>query len=438
MLEQGSVALPCVVQFTASGTGATGLTVTCTVYKWGGSSWSSVVTSQSATDVGEGFYSYQLTSGNNTGEGLYLFVFSTAGTADLKKVGAGWAVNKAGVEHLDADVTSRLAPTVAGRTLDVSSAGEAGVDWANVGSPTTTVGLTNTTVGIVTTYTGNTPQTGDAFARLGAPSGASVSADVAAVKSDTVATLTAVDTEVAAIKAKTDLIPAAPASTGDITGAQTAILAKLPAALVGGRIDASVGAMAADTITAAALAADAGTEIGTSVWASATRTLTSFGTLSTTTAAAVWDYLTSAWTTAGSAGAFLLAQLGGPTITIVSPVADDDDLNIVPGTAYTTAHGRQIAITFGASPDLTAAVVTLVIQTGETSVLSTTASVSGAGTASQVATFQLTAAQTALLTVIGDWAYRYQINATWAADSPTQPARLAEGTVDTTRKYLAS
>lgn len=37
----------------------------------------------------------------------------------------------------------------------------------------------------VTTYTGNTPQTGDAYARLGAPSGASLSADVAAVKTDT-------------------------------------------------------------------------------------------------------------------------------------------------------------------------------------------------------------------------------------------------------------
>jgi len=41
----------------------------------------------------------------------------------------------------------------------------------------------------VTTYTGNTPQTGDAYARLGAPAGASVSADVAAVKSDTAAIL---------------------------------------------------------------------------------------------------------------------------------------------------------------------------------------------------------------------------------------------------------
>jgi len=37
-------------------------------------------------------------------------------------------------------------PTTAGRTLDVSAGGEAGVDWANVGSPTTTLALTGTTV----------------------------------------------------------------------------------------------------------------------------------------------------------------------------------------------------------------------------------------------------------------------------------------------------
>ncbi len=39
-----------------------------------------------------------------------------------------------------------LIPTTAGRTLDVSTTGEAGVDWANVGSPTTTLALTGTTI----------------------------------------------------------------------------------------------------------------------------------------------------------------------------------------------------------------------------------------------------------------------------------------------------
>ena len=39
-----------------------------------------------------------------------------------------------------------LVPTTAGRTLDVSTTGEAGVDWANVGSPTTANALTGTTI----------------------------------------------------------------------------------------------------------------------------------------------------------------------------------------------------------------------------------------------------------------------------------------------------
>ena len=44
------------------------------------------------------------------------------------------------------------------------------------------------------------------------------------------------------------------------------IQSRIPAALVSGRIDASVGAMAADTVTASALAADAAAEIADAVW----------------------------------------------------------------------------------------------------------------------------------------------------------------------------
>lgn len=45
-----------------------------------------------------------------------------------------------------AAATGYLQPTVAGRTLDVSATGEAGVDWANVGTPGSTVALTGTTI----------------------------------------------------------------------------------------------------------------------------------------------------------------------------------------------------------------------------------------------------------------------------------------------------
>jgi hypothetical protein len=69
-----------------------------------------------------------------------------------------------------------------------------------------------------------------------------------------------IDTEVAAIKVVTDALPNAGALTtiqADLDDIQT----RLPAALVSGRIDASVGAMAANVMTAAAAAADLTTEL---------------------------------------------------------------------------------------------------------------------------------------------------------------------------------
>lgn len=67
----------------------------------------------------------------------------------------------------------------------------------------------------VTTYTGNTPQTGDSFARLGAPAGASHAADVAGVKTQTAA----IETD-----------------TQDIQS-------RLPAALIGGRMNSDMEAI---------------------------------------------------------------------------------------------------------------------------------------------------------------------------------------------------
>ena len=43
---------------------------------------------------------------------------------------------------------SALRPTVAGRTLDVTSTGAAGIDWANVENPTTTVNLSSTNIDV--------------------------------------------------------------------------------------------------------------------------------------------------------------------------------------------------------------------------------------------------------------------------------------------------
>jgi hypothetical protein len=67
----------------------------------------------------------------------------------------------------------------------------------------------------VTTYTGNTPQTGDSFARIGATgsglttlaTAANLATAAAFIDTEVASILTAVDTEVAAIKAVTDLLP---------------------------------------------------------------------------------------------------------------------------------------------------------------------------------------------------------------------------------------
>lgn len=100
---------------------------------------------------------------------------------------------------------------------------------------------------------------------------------------------------------------------------------RLPAALVSGRIDASVGAMAADTLTASALAADAGSEIGTAVWATGTRALTDKAGFSLSAAGvqAIWDALTSALSTVGSVGKLLVDNLNATVSSRASQASVD-------------------------------------------------------------------------------------------------------------------
>jgi hypothetical protein len=85
-----------------------------------------------------------------------------------------------------------------------------------------------TLVDTVTTYTGNTPQTGDGFARLGAPVGASISADIAAIPGavwdvDTTAHLGAPGANTAALNLYTNYqnIPAIATSIEDLITARS-------------------------------------------------------------------------------------------------------------------------------------------------------------------------------------------------------------------------
>ena len=142
-----------------------------------------------------------------------------------------------------ASAAGPLQSTVAGRTLDVSAGGEAGVDWANVGSPTTTVGLSGTTV---KTATDVETDTADIQTKIGTPAGASVSADVAAVKVDTAAILvdTGTDGVVVAAGSKTGYSLTATTGLGNQTANITGNLSGSVGSVTGavGSVTANVNA----------------------------------------------------------------------------------------------------------------------------------------------------------------------------------------------------
>ena len=79
--------------------------------------------------------------------------------------------------RLDAAVSSRLAPTVASRTLDVTSTGAAGLDWGNIENAGTTVDLSATSINLCDTVTTNTDMRGTDSAYTGTPPTAATIAD---------------------------------------------------------------------------------------------------------------------------------------------------------------------------------------------------------------------------------------------------------------------
>ncbi|MCE5292907.1 MAG: hypothetical protein LLG14_27240 [Nocardiaceae bacterium] len=79
-------------------------------------------------------------SGNGYATATNYTLVITAGTVGGTSV-VGYCIGSFSVEN-----RSAVMPTTAGRTLDVSATGEAGVDWANVGGPTTSVNLSGTTI----------------------------------------------------------------------------------------------------------------------------------------------------------------------------------------------------------------------------------------------------------------------------------------------------
>ncbi len=123
--EQVSNAIKFYAFFVASKAGKSGLTPTVYVLRNG----TAIVTAGSAVEVdatnAPGLYSYELASGSVTVEGEYIAIFRTAdATVDAQHIPSLWIVGRAGVEDLDATISSRNAttpPTAAANATAVRS-----------------------------------------------------------------------------------------------------------------------------------------------------------------------------------------------------------------------------------------------------------------------------------------------------------------------------
>ena len=224
-------------------TAETGLTIANTdikVWKVGATTLADK-TSGGATHISGGIYYAVLdATDTNTIGPLKLFVAVSGALACVLEC---VVLDEAYYDHLFG-TNPPLTPTTAGRTLDVTATGAAGVDWGNVENPTTSLNLSATTVGTaaaVTTVNGLAANTVTATAIA---TGAITSAKFAA---------SAIDATAIASNA----ITSAKIATGAITTATFAA----------GAINAA--ALGADAITAAKVAADVTTEIAAGVLSAA-------------------------------------------------------------------------------------------------------------------------------------------------------------------------
>lgn len=147
--------------------------------------------------------------------------------------GAEWRDLTVNIQTAARQIDDLAFPTTSGRSLDVTATGAAGIDWSNVENQSTSVTLSGTTVGTVTALAAtalaaiwdrltSALTTSGSIGKLIVDNlNATVSSRATQTSVDTIDDF--VDTEVAAIKAKTDNLPASPAAVSDIpTAAQIA------------------------------------------------------------------------------------------------------------------------------------------------------------------------------------------------------------------------
>ena len=256
------------------------------------------VTGTITEDTGTGFYKFAASQADTNGNNCSYFFTATS------MIPVSLSMVTTAADPTDAVRFGLTAlPNVASGSAGAVITSGTGTAQLSVSSGLVTLaGVTHTgaVIPTVTTLTGHTAQTGDSYARLGAPAGVSVSADVAAAKVDT-----------AAIKVKTDFLPNATAGAAGglfIAGsnAATSVTTAFTANITGnlsGSVGSVSGAVGSVTGAVGSVTGNVGGNVTGSV-GSVT------GLTNTTIADQVWDEVLSGHAGVGSTGAALSAAGG--------------------------------------------------------------------------------------------------------------------------------
>lgn len=236
-------------------------------------------------------------SGNGYATATNYTLVITTGTVGGSSV-VGYVVGEFSIE-----ARSAVIPTVAARTLDISATGEAGIDWANIGSPTTAVNLSGTNIdvdqvvasvsGAVGSVTGNVG--GNVAGSVGSVT-AAVSANVTQISGDTAA----------ADNAEAFFDGTGYAGTNNVIPTVTTVNG-----LAAGVITAA--AIATNAIDADAIAADAIAEIQAGL---ATPTNITAGTITTVTNLTNLPTIPANWLTAAGLAADAVTEIQGGLSTL--------------------------------------------------------------------------------------------------------------------------
>ncbi len=269
------------------------------------------------------------TSGNGyAAGGNYQLVITTGTVGGVSVVGEV-------VGQFSLDARSALRPTTAGRTLDVSAGGEAGLDWANVGSPTTAVNLSGTNIDVDQVVASVSGAVGSVTGAVG-----SVTGNVGGNVTGTVGSV------VGAVGSVTGNVGGnVTGSVGSVTGLTNATIAdQVWDELLSGHV--GVGSAGA-ALAAAGSAGDPWSTPLPGAYGGGTAGAIVGALSPTTIAAAVWAYVTAGTTTAvqmmrGFAAALVGKASGMATTTAVfRNIADSKDVI----TATVDADGNRSAVT---------------------------------------------------------------------------------------------